>query len=396
MSPGAGRQSLQAATTERVILSFGDKGDGSYPSVALIRGAAGSLYGATDSGGDRKCLIGCAIVFQLTRGLNNQWSEQVLHNFSNGTGISKLTLDRAGNLYGAAAIGGPGSNCFVGCGFIFELAHTSDGRWVKRNLYVFDGYDGSGPSGAPLFDKAGNLYGNAGGSSNAHGLIFQLVPSKSGPWKERILHQFQGTDGSQPAGGLAFDARGNIYGATVNGGHSGCSVGCGTVFRLSPAGSGWTFKSIHAFTKMGGYFPPAGVVVDASGNLYGTTVYGGSSDYGVVFELVSSSSWKEKVLHSFAGGSDGGYPNDTVTLDGSGNLYGTTQLQGAHGKGVAFELQPNQSGAWNEIVLHDFSGGHRDGTYPYSGLTFGPDKRLYGTTRAGGLRDKGVVYAVTP
>lgn len=121
VSPGAGRQSVQATTTERVILSFRGNGDGSYPSVALIRDAAGSLYGATDSGGERKCLIGCAIVFKLVPGLNDQWNEQILHNFSNGTGISTLTLDRAGNLYGAAAIGGPGSNCVVGCGFIFEL-----------------------------------------------------------------------------------------------------------------------------------------------------------------------------------------------------------------------------------------------------------------------------------
>lgn len=397
LTPGPSPQGLQAETSERLIHAFRGIDDGSYPAVGLIHDAAGNLYGATDSGGDGKCLIGCSIIFELVPGLNGHWNERVLHNFNGEYGISQLAFDRGGNLYGAAALGGTGSQCVAGCGFIFELAHSSGGRWIKKDLYDFHGYDGAGPSGPLLFDGVGNLYGTAsGGGLEEVGVIFQLARSSASQWQEHILHQFKGTDGSQPAGGLTVDAVGNMYGATVQGGLRGCSGGCGTVFQLTRAGRRWTFKSIHAFSGKGGFWPPAGVVVDTVGNLYGTTVYGGLSDYGVVFELAASSSWSEKVLHSFTGGSDGGSPNDAVTLDGSGNIYGTTELNGVDGKGIAFELQPIQSGAWKEVVLHSFSGGRRDGSYPLSGLTFDRSKRLYGTTRGGGPVGKGVVYAVTP
>jgi uncharacterized repeat protein (TIGR03803 family) len=161
--------------------------------------------------------------------------------------------------------------------------------------------------------------------------------------------------GLYPAGGLILDAAGNLYGTTGSGGS--CSIssnGCGLAFELSPGASGWTETVLHSFTGPDGYLPTAGVVFDSQGNLYGTTYSGGAFNNGTVFELTpTASGWQQQVLYSFTGGSDGGVLPYGVVLDGAGNVYGTTYLGGTNNQGVLFQLTTSGSG-WTENVLVNF------------------------------------------
>src|ERR1035441_332430 len=213
--------------------------------------------------------------------------------------------------------------------------------------------------------------------------------------QEKVLHNFNnnGTDGTNPRAGLIFDAAGNLYGTTENGGTNGV----GTVFELTPtAGGGWTETVLYSFCSQAnctdGYQPWAGLIFDAAGNLYGTTVYGGTADTtcsycGTVFELTPNGSggWTETVLHSFGDGTDGFYPSAGLIFDAAGNLYGTTAMGGTYDypwDGTVFELTPAAGGGWTEKVLYSFGGG-TDGYWPEAGLIFDAAGNLYGTTYSG-------------
>ena len=245
-----------------------------------------------------------------------------------------------------------------------------------------------------------------------------LVASSS--WvaaQETVLHSFNhnGTDGYSPTAGLIFDPAGNLYGTTTAGGTSGgCSAtGCGTVFELSPNGNGgWTETVLYSFCSVtnctDGGLPYAGLVRDAVGNLYGTTMQGGTHGQGTAFELTPNGSggWTESVLHSFNNnGSDGYRPSGTLIFDAAGNLYGTTQYGGAGcspgGCGTAFELSPGQGGGWTEQVLYSFAGGNGDGGLPEAALIFDTAGNLYGTTGEGGAVGPGgvaggIVFELSP
>jgi uncharacterized repeat protein (TIGR03803 family) len=210
--------------------------------------------------------------------------------------------------------------------------------------------------------------------------------------QETILHSFnpKGGDGINPWGGLILDAAGNLYGTTVWGG----TYGRGTVFELIPkAGGGWTEKVLHSFIPNGkdAANPTAGLVFDAAGNLYGTAEGGGTYGLGAVFELIPRprGGWSERVLHSFTGFADGGVPAAGLTLDSAGNLFGTTAFE------TAFELTPTASGQWKETILHEFGIG-TDGAEPYGGLVFDAAGNLYGTTFLGGAHNAGTVFELTP
>src|SRR5664279_5403051 len=207
--------------------------------------------------------------------------------------------------------------------------------------------------------------------------------------QEQVLHNFNnnGTDGTFPQAGLIVDGAGNLYGTTSEGGtYISCSGGCGTVFELTPNGSGgWTETVLHNFNSNGtdGANPYAGLIFDAAGNLYGTTTTGGTYYVGTVFELSPSQGggWTEKVLYSFNyNGTDGNYPQASLTIDAAGNLYGTTWAGGpyGYGYGTVFELTPAAGGGWTETVLHNFVG--TDGAAPLAGLIFDAAGNLYGTT----------------
>jgi len=213
-------------------------------------------------------------------------------------------------------------------------------------------------------------------------VVVALVSSASAEWKEKVLYSFQGgSDAATPAGGVAFDNKGNLYGATTDGGSACPSPGCGTVFQLTPPakkGEAWTETILYGFSGNDGSQPAGSVIVDAKGNLYGTTAYGGSGTCillgsnvgcGIVYELSpppqQGGKWTYSAVYNFLGGKDGQYPSGDLVFDGAGNLYGATVYGGGYGTcnapyfqfcGTVFELSPpkKKDGNWEEKVLHSF------------------------------------------
>jgi uncharacterized repeat protein (TIGR03803 family) len=275
--------------------------DAEEPGFGVVFDSAGNLYGPAGGG----CIEECnGTLFKLSPNPDGTWSETLLYTFMGGTDggfPSALVLDGAGNLYGTTGSGGT-TPTSCDCGTVFELSPSPNGGWTKTDLYGFnDGLDGGSPSGGLVFDSAGNLYGETfdGGSfacpESGCGTVYKLTP-KSGGWKFSVVHTFNGVDGSkgrQPSGGLAFDTLGNLYGTTGGGGDLTCDNGngCGTIFKLSPkAKGGFTFSMIDEFNGPLGANPAQGVIVDAAGNLYGTTFAGGTGNCtltgcGVVFAI---------------------------------------------------------------------------------------------------------------
>jgi len=274
--------------------------------------------------------------------------------------------------------------------------------------------DGANPKASLIWDAAGNLYGTtANGGVYRAGTVFEMTPRAEGGWTEKVLHNFgsngdghSGVDGRYPQVSLIWDAAGNLYGTTQWGGthddNGTCyQLGCGTVFELTPRqGAGWTEKVLHNFgSGMDGVHPWASLIWDAAGNLYGTTSEGGTHGPhgpGTVFELSpqSGGGWTEKVVHNFDG-DDGGDPFAGLIFDAAGNLYGTTEAGGDYYAGTVFELTPNGSGGWTEKVLHNFGSG-MDGADPNASLIWDAAGNLYGTTTQGGTHGGGTVYEITP
>lgn len=409
------------------------------------------------------------IVFALTMFLLQAAQAQtysVIYNFTGGADgaspLAGLTMDAAGNFYGTTAAGAAGN------GTVFRLRHTGS-DWILTSLYTFQGGDdGSIPGARVIIGPDGSLYGTTelGGAgcpqAGGCGTVFNLrVPPNAravgrGSWMETVLYRFaNGRDGNDPdAGDLSFDQAGNIYGTTALGGYIGCSSGCGTVYKLMPSGGSWTETVLYAFTgsvNNDGDFPKAGVVLDNSGNLYGTTTDGGINNHGTVFKLTpSGDSWAESILYRFAGGNDGSNPQaglifdqagnlyggtvvggfgsggtvfeltagswtftllahlnglpgnglaGSLIMDAAGNLYGTTYGDGGHAAGSVFRLSPSTHG-WVYTSLHDFTAGS-DGGFPQCSLIFDANGNLYGTTGAGGSSSNcqggcGVVFEITP
>ena len=401
--------STWAATNwnEKVLHNFNNNGtDGHFPSAGLILDAAGNLYGTTYVGG----AYGYGMVFELTPAAGGGWTEQVLHSFDyNGTDggypYAGLIFDKNGNLYGTTDVGGDlACNAPYGCGTVFQLTPAAGGGWNEKVLYSFEGNpDGADPYAGLIFDAAGNLYGTTsyGGTYRncryGCGTVFELTPAAGGGWTETVLHSFDGNpDGANPLfGGLIFDAAGNLYGTTYQGG----TYSYGTVFELTPpAGGGWTEKVLYSFNNdgMDGVWPESGPIFDAAGNLYGTTRQGGTYGGGTVFELTPTpgGGWTEQVLHYFGNGMDGVIPYAGLIFDAAGNPYGSTEGGGDYGDGTVFELTPATGGGWTEQVLHSFNG--TDGYCPWTGLIFDVGGNLYGTTTGGGTYGGGTVFELTP
>jgi len=233
-------------------------------------------------------------------------------------------------------------------------------------------------------------------------VTLMLAPGAWAANTYKILYSFTGgTDGGGSDAGLILDAAGNLYGTTSGGG----AYGFGTVFQMTPnSGGTWTETVLYSFAGgSDGANPYAGVIFDDGGNLYGTTMYGGNYGYGTVYELaLNSGTWTESVLYTFTGGKDGAIPGGDVILDATGNLYGETNNGGVLGRGVVFQLTPNSGGSWTERVLHSFVGGSKDGSNPrYASLIFDAAGNLYGTTADKGVRcsyggDWGTVFELMP
>jgi uncharacterized repeat protein (TIGR03803 family) len=265
--------------------------------------------------------------------------------------------------------------------------------WAQTETTLYDfGWSQGGiqPISGVILDAAGNLYGTtSNGGGDGFGAVYKLSPGTS-DWSETTLYSFaNGKDGRFPFPGLAMDAAGNLYGMTSYGG----SFGWGTVYRLAPtAGGTWKFTLLHAFSggQGGGIvssFESTALILDAAGNLYGTSAFGGTYPLsGLVFKLAPTTSgpWTFSVLYDFTGGTDGDYALcRRLTMDALGNIYGTTSAGGAHSTGVVFKLTPSPSGTWTESILYSFNGG-KDGAFPNGGLIQDSIGNLYGTTNGGG------------
>jgi len=332
--------------------------DGAVPFARPIIGPDGALYGTTAYGGGTDCsgnFPGCGTVFNLKPQptvcayVLCPWRETVLYRFqgneySDGWApYSEVSFDSEGNLYGTTSLGG-NNNCGPqdGCGLVYKLA-PSNGGWTENLLYAFhNGNDGAMPRSGVVLDKAGNLYGTAGGFAS-WGAVYELTPSGSG-WLENTVYYFQyGTNGASPVGGLIFDASGNLYGTTNSGGE----LQGGTVFELTPSNGNWAITLLYEFTGLRDRpcEPQGSLMMDAKGNLYGTTMMCGDYFFGSVFKLTpGSGGWTYTNLYSFTGGSDGGYPMGNVVIDANGNLYGTASAGGSRcGNGtcgVIWEITP--------------------------------------------------------
>jgi uncharacterized repeat protein (TIGR03803 family) len=324
---------------------------------------------------------------------------------------------------------------------MLSLAMPASAGWKEKVLYSFQGgtNDGAFPVGGVVFDSQGDLYGvlqdygqgSCAPIGNECGAVFQLTPpvQKGDPWTETLIYKFQGkaaNDGESPNGGLLIDGQGNLYGVTAYGGTGDCvllgvKAGCGTVYKLSPPkqeGEAWKETILYSFpTATRGYVPNGDLVFDSAGNLYGATLFGGGKgttcdtfyggNCGAVFMLSpptqKGGKWTEKVLHAFAGGTDGAEPNGGLVLDSTGAVYGTTIWGGSAtcrgpGCGTAFQLkQPTETGgAWSERILHRFTGSN-DGEGPNGGLIFDTTGALYGTTINGGPGNAfGTVFRLSP
>jgi len=266
-------------------------------------------------------------------------------------------------------------------------------------LHSFGGSpDGADPAATLVFDSAGTAYGTTvTGGTYGYGTVFQVKHSRNG-WTETVLYSFAAvSDGKNPYGGVTLDSAGNLYGTTVAGGTGGACTGdgCGTVFALTKSGGKWNETVLYSFTGGNdGFGPGGGVIFDKAGNLYGTTPDGGAHSLGTVYQLspTHGGQWKEKVIHSFTGGSDGAVGSlGLLLLGGSGELYGIAELGGVHGAGTVFKLVPAAGGKWKLATLYAFKGQPNAG-FPYGGLIADASGNLYGTTYYRGKNGVGSVF----
>jgi uncharacterized repeat protein (TIGR03803 family) len=380
-----------------VVYAFAGNGGPSRPDGGLIADKSGNLYGTTQYGG----AYNQGTVFELSP-TSSGWTESTLYSFTGnhdgGQPSSTLMLDATGHLYGTTSAGGGGS-CAAGCGTVFELTPSST-AWTETVIYTFNGGDGQQPAGG-LIAASGVMYGTTvyGGTTNENcpsgcGTVYALT-SGPGGWTQKVLYAFTGgNDGAMPYAALSADAAGNLYGTTMGGG----STGNGTVFMLGSTAGHWMESVLYAFDGSNGSLPYGGVILDAARNIYGTTYQGGSSNYGVVFELspVKGGAWNEQVLHEFFDEAAGN-PAAGLVFDSTGNLYGTA-MQGGNstscsgGCGAAFKLSP-AAGKWTYSVLHIFGSGD-DGYHPTATLVLTGSGNLFGTAQAGGAGGNGIVFEV--
>jgi uncharacterized repeat protein (TIGR03803 family) len=389
--------------TYSVILDFTNAGDGAVPYTGLTLDAGGSLYGTATGGGSH----GSGVVFKMKR-QGATWVLSPIYSFAGGDdGASpqgRVMFGPDGALYGNTSAGGSQSRCSgFGCGTLYRLRpplsapRSVIAPWSETVVHRFTGgADGLHPQGDLTFDPQGNIYGTtvAGGDFN-WGTIYKVTPAGGG-WTQSVLFSARNDEsGAEPSGGVVRDAAGNLYGT-----FQFSLGGYGTVFQLSPSGSGYTEQTIHsfAFSPDDGVEPIGGLIMDSAGHLFGTTLYGGITiGGGAVFEMSpGGGGWAYQNIYGFLDG-DGG-PVDKLYMDAAGNLYGTALSAGAFGLGSVFKLTPTVGG-WEYTSLYDFCPGGFpcvDGYFPMSNVVIDAAGNLYGTASRGGAGGFGVVWKITP
>jgi uncharacterized repeat protein (TIGR03803 family) len=432
-----------SARSYKVLYTFcasgGDCQDGQNPSGGLVRDAAGNLYGVTTHGGSTSDCIqfcGYGVAYKLQRTGKGEYQYEVLYNFCTAdSGCTdgadpggSLIFDTAGDLYGVTAFGGSGD-----LGTIFELVPNGD-HWTEQVLYSFcpDDEDGcaalpsgdltyKGAASGKPYDGTSPLFGvastDSGGEFGPPGVAWKFQPGEG----YQTIHTFgdpQGSDGSQPVAPLIEDSAGNLYGTTLEGGSE--SEG-GTVIELSPSAGTYSETILYAFCAnfdcSDGYEPQAGLVLDAAGNLYGTTYEGGQScsaagklGCGVAFMIEpNGTNSRETVLHDFCSSkdcADGGFPAATLLADSRGNFFGTAEIGGnklsPYGGGVLFELSGTRLRALYKFCTGGVYYDCPDGVHPGIGVIEDKKSPLFGASAYGGAGQtesydgNGVVYEETP
>ncbi len=413
-----------AGPSIRTLHSFDHSTEGAGPWGGPVFGSDGYLYGTTEAGGDLSCsyiasLAGCGSIYKADTAGN----VTTLHQFSGLDGAypsASLLQTPSGSWYGTTEFGGTntsdcmagGTSTFAGCGALFSV----DASQNFNVLYSFGPYSaavGVGPDAALIQAADGSIYGaslvggsvTCGGSVDgvsepSCGTIFQLnslgIPA--------LEHSFSGPDGAYPAAALLQMPDGNFYGTTIGGGDQTCSSyaspGCGTVFQMTASSA---VKVLHSFAQQDGAAPDAQLIVGKDGQMYGTTLSGGStscsggaswSGCGTVFKIDTAGNFTP--LHSFSG-PDGAYPAQLVQAS-DGYFYGTTEsggdtsCTGPYGPGCGTVFRMDAAG--NVTVLYAFTG-QSDGSWPESALVQGTDGNLYGTTAYGGTNDDGVIFQIS-
>jgi uncharacterized repeat protein (TIGR03803 family) len=373
-----GKQAQAQTYTEIYHFTGGTSG---LLTSTLLLDSGGKLYGTTEYGQNGSCGA-YGMLYQL-RQEGSTWILNPLHCFTAPLGgndgaypmdFGGLTFGPDGAIYGTTNEGGI-NNGTDSLGTVFKVSpapticHTTLCPWDATILYKFgtNNPDGTFPEGNVAFDAQGNMYGTTSFGGHGSGGVFEMT-KVNGVWTETFIYSFSNAGDAQ--GGVVLDHAGNIYVASPAGGS-----GYGVIVQLTPGEFGWTENILYRFTGgADGKYPVAGLLMDAAGNLYGATTFGGVNSGGVVYELSpSGGSWNFSVLYSFLGN---GGPQSALTMDAAGNLYGTTQRDGHFQLGNVFELSPAQSG-WIYTDLHSYN--QSDGaSEPYAGVTVAPDGTLYG------------------
>lgn len=345
--------------------------------------AAGNIYGVTLYGGVRY-----GTIYKLTR-RDSEWRFNTLYEFTGhddgGQPGGALTFGPDGSLYGVTSNGGA-----MGLGVVYKLQPPSSAcktalcYWTETVLHTFtNSGDGAQPLCNVVFDHAGNMYGTtSGGVFEDFGTVWELSPSGGG-WTFNLIHAFtNGLDGGGPIGNILLDGEGNLYGVTEAGG----SASHGVAYEFTNGLSGWSETVLHNFgegSQDGTY--AHGLTFDAHGNLFGFTSEGGTTDEGTIYELqANNGGFTYNILYNFQP-TPGGVPYSVPIFDNVGNLYGTGQGPGSgNGSGFLFELSPS-GGSWNFTLLYTFLGNpDNDGADPQGMMAFDAQGTLYGATIFGG------------
>jgi uncharacterized repeat protein (TIGR03803 family) len=394
-------ETVLTAQTLSVLYSFGHaQNDGVDPMAGVVFGMGGKIFGTASVGG----IGNNGLVYQLSppAGAGAQWTEDIIYRFSGPDGSvpeCPLTVAPDGTMFGTTLLGGAHTS-----GVVFQLSPpaVAGDPWSEKVLYSFAGFAGDGinPNHGLLHTPAGLVGVTFAGGANNRGTVFLLSPpAQPGmPWTERILYSFQGgSDGAFPSSELTMDSEGSLYGTTTLGGASNFGV----VFQLMPqdvAPSSFTESVLHAFNDTDGSSPAGRLQVGPDGSLYGTASGGGALAGGTVFQLsppgAGGGPWVHSILYNFSGGMDGGSPEGGVSLGQGGKLFGTTKAGGAFAGGSIFELDPPSApgAGWTHQLLHSLK--KVEGFLPQSRLLLSSGG-LLGTTSEGGTRGVGTVFLLT-